>query len=79
MAASEESAGSERRAVDYVSGESAEAVFSPPAAEKIYRHRSPVRIAHWLNAICITILIMSGFQIFNAHQALYWGDRSDRV
>jgi thiosulfate reductase cytochrome b subunit len=24
------------------------------------------------------ILIMSGFQIFNAHPALYWGDRSDR-
>jgi thiosulfate reductase cytochrome b subunit len=24
------------------------------------------------------ILIMSGLQIFNAHPALYWGDRSDR-
>jgi thiosulfate reductase cytochrome b subunit len=66
------------RAVDHVPGESDGAVSSPPAVEKIYRHRSPVRIAHWLNAICIPILIMSGFQIFNAHQALYWGDRSDR-
>lgn len=55
-----------------------EAVSSPPAVEKIYRHRSAVRIAHWLNAICIPIFVMSGFQIFNAHQVLYWGDRSDR-
>src|SRR6476661_8490932 len=66
------------RAIDHVPGESDEALSSPAAVGKIYRHRSPVRIAHWLNAICIPILIMSGFQIFNAHQALYWGDRSDR-
>ncbi len=43
-----------------------------------YRHRLPVRVAHWINALCLPILIMSGFQIFNAHTALYWGDRSDR-
>ena len=46
--------------------------------ERIYRHRLPVRIGHWLNAVCLFILIMSGLQIFNAHPALYWGDRSDR-
>jgi thiosulfate reductase cytochrome b subunit len=51
---------------------------SPPAAETIYRHRLPVRIGHWLNVVCLFILIMSGLQIFNAHPALYWGDRSDR-
>lgn len=48
-----------------------------PAIEQVYRHGLPVRVAHWLNAICIPILIMSGLQIFNAHQALYWGERSD--
>lgn len=53
------------------SSELDEAVSS--SVEKIYRHHSPVRIAHWLNAICIPILVMSGFQIFNAHQALYRG------
>jgi thiosulfate reductase cytochrome b subunit len=37
-----------------------------------------VRISHWLNVPCLVILIMSGLQIFNAHPALYWGDRSDR-
>jgi thiosulfate reductase cytochrome b subunit len=51
---------------------------STPVAEKVYRHRLPVRISHWLNVPCLLILIMSGLQIFNAHPALYWGDRSDR-
>jgi len=51
---------------------------SAPVVERIYRHRLPVRISHWLNVPCLIILIMSGLQIFNAHPALYWGDRSDR-
>ena len=51
---------------------------SAPAVEKVYRHRLPVRISHWLNVPILIILIMSGLQIFNAHPALYWGDRSDR-
>lgn len=46
--------------------------------ERVYRHRLPVRISHWLNVPFLIILIMSGLQIFNAHPALYWGDRSDR-
>ncbi len=46
--------------------------------ERIYRHALLVRIGHWINVLCLPILIMSGFQIFNAHPALYWGDRSDR-
>ena len=53
-------------------------VTSPPAIERVYRHRLPVRISHWLNVPFLIILIMSGLQIFNAHPALYWGDRSDR-
>lgn len=47
-------------------------------AERVYRHTWPVRIGHWLNVVCLCILIMSGLQIFNAHPALYWGERSDR-
>ena len=47
-------------------------------AERVYRHQLPVRISHWLNVPILIILIMSGLQIFNAHPALYWGDRSDR-
>ena len=53
-------------------------VSSSPVIERVYRHRLPVRISHWLNVPFLIILIMSGLQIFNAHPALYWGDRSDR-
>ncbi|MGQ0554538.1 MAG: cytochrome b/b6 domain-containing protein [Nitrospiraceae bacterium] len=53
-------------------------VSSFPVTERVYRHRLPVRISHWLNVPFLIILIMSGLQIFNAHPALYWGDRSDR-
>jgi len=31
---------------------------------------------HWINAICLLVLLGSGLQIFNAHPALYWGQRS---
>lgn len=59
-------------------GESRRLAESPPHVEYVYRHRWPVRISHWLNVPFLIILIMSGLQIFNAHPALYWGDRSDR-
>ena len=41
-----------------------------------YRHRLPVRIMHWINVLCIAVLLMSGLQIFNAHPSLYWGKSS---
>ncbi len=41
-----------------------------------YRHRLPVRIMHWINVIALTILFMSGLNIFSAHPALYWGKSS---
>jgi len=43
---------------------------------QIFRHRLWVRLTHWINVVCMTVLLMSGLQIFNAHPALYWGDRS---
>lgn len=39
----------------------------------VYRHAAPVRLTHWINALCILILIGSGLNIFNAHPRLYWG------
>ena len=42
-----------------------------------YRHRAWVRAAHWINALCLAILLMSGLNIFNAHPALYWGSGSN--
>jgi thiosulfate reductase cytochrome b subunit len=41
--------------------------------EVFYRHRLPVRITHWINALCILFLVGSGLNIFNAHPRLYWG------
>ena len=40
------------------------------------RHTLLVRITHWINALCLLVLLMSGLQIFNAHPALYWGKSS---
>ena len=36
-----------------------------------------VRATHWINVVFLTILLMSGLQIFNAHPALYWGEVSN--
>jgi thiosulfate reductase cytochrome b subunit len=44
-----------------------------PKGESFYRHRAPVRLTHWINALCILFLLGSGLNIFNAHPRLYWG------
>lgn len=44
------------------------------SATKPMRHRLTTRIWHWLNALCLLVLIMSGLTIFNAHPRLYWGE-----
>ena len=41
------------------------------------RHPLIVRLTHWVNALAVLLLLMSGAQIFNAHPALYWGEASD--
>ena len=48
-----------------------------PNGRRIYRHRFWVRMTHWVNVVCMTVLLMSGLQIFNAHPTLYWGNISD--
>jgi len=45
------------------------------APEVVHRHAAITRITHWINVACITVLLMSGFQIFDAHPALYWGQK----
>lgn len=37
------------------------------------RHRLSTRIWHWVNAVAVFTLLMSGLMIFNAHPRLYWG------
>jgi thiosulfate reductase cytochrome b subunit len=45
-----------------------------PAREVIYRHSLVVRLTHWINVLCITLLLMSGLKLFNYHPSLYWGN-----
>lgn len=42
----------------------------------VRRHSLATRLTHWINLAAITLLLMSGLQIFNAHPALYWGAKS---
>ena len=38
------------------------------------RHALSTRLWHWINLLCLAILLMSGLNISNAHPRLYWGD-----
>jgi thiosulfate reductase cytochrome b subunit len=49
---------------------------APAGRMLYYRHRLPVRIMHWINVLCLFILLLSGLGIFNAHPSLYWGQSS---
>lgn len=40
----------------------------------VLRHHWLVRLTHWLNAIAIITLLMTGLNIFGAHPRLYWGN-----
>ena len=42
----------------------------------VLRHRAPLRAMHWINLLCMLVLVGSGLQVFNAHPALYWGAAS---
>lgn len=42
--------------------------------EIVYRHSVLVRVTHWINVLCLTLLLMSGLKLFNVHPALYWGN-----
>lgn len=39
----------------------------------IFRHRLSTRIWHWLNAVAVIVMLMTGLTISNAHPRLYWG------
>lgn len=43
------------------------------AREVIYRHKLLTRVTHWINVLCISVMLFSGLAILNAHPALYWG------
>ena len=47
-----------------------------PSRSLYYRHALAVRVMHWINAVALTLMLMSGLQRCNAHPALYVGDSS---
>ena len=51
----------------------ADVAQAPGEWRTVLRHRLPLRLMHWLNLLCVLVLVGSGLQIFNAHPALYWG------
>jgi len=42
-----------------------------------YRHNRVTRLTHWINAVALAILFMSGLQIFNAFPHLHWGSKAE--
>ena len=46
---------------------------APATRETIYRHGLAVRVTHWINVLAISLLLMSGLNILEAHPRLYWG------
>jgi thiosulfate reductase cytochrome b subunit len=57
-----------------VPGDTAVVPAATRPREVIYRHAVAVRATHWINLICVALLLMSGLRIFNYHPALYWGN-----
>ncbi|KTR81790.1 HupC [Novosphingobium barchaimii] len=56
-------------------GQASEAAMQVPrGGEVVRRHRLSTRIWHWVNALALLVLLMSGLMIFNAHPRLYWGE-----
>jgi Ni/Fe-hydrogenase b-type cytochrome subunit len=50
--------------------------MSKATGRLIKRQKLSTRITHWVWAICMFFLLLTGLQIFNAHPALYIGDQS---
>jgi thiosulfate reductase cytochrome b subunit len=53
--------------------ETAEAVAAR-GGDLVRRHRLSTRLWHWVNALTLLVMLMSGLMIFNAHPRLYWGE-----
>ena len=45
----------------------------PETSQLVRRHRLSTRIWHWVNALTVFVMLMSGLMIYHAHPRLYWG------
>jgi thiosulfate reductase cytochrome b subunit len=50
--------------------------MAEPKKVLVYRHAAVTRLTHWINVLALTLLLMSGLNIFGAHPALYWGQKA---
>ena len=50
--------------------------MAKPEKVLVPRHGAVTRVTHWVNVVALTLLLMSGLNIFGAHPALYWGQKS---
>jgi Ni/Fe-hydrogenase b-type cytochrome subunit len=46
-------------------------------ADLVYRHNFITRFTHWIDAVALVVLFMSGLQIFNAFPQLHWGSKAE--
>ena len=49
------------------------AAAEPHGGDLVRRHSLITRLWHWTNLVAVTVMLMSGLMIFNAHPRLYWG------
>ena len=49
---------------------------APSQKELVYRQSAWTRLTHWLWAVCLVFMLLSGLQIFNARPQLYLGKQS---
>ena len=43
------------------------------------RHALPVRIGHWLTALCFLALLVSGVELVISHPRFYWGEQGNSL
>jgi thiosulfate reductase cytochrome b subunit len=48
-------------------------IRQPSGGDLVRRHSLVTRLWHWTNLVAVTVMLMSGLMIFNAHPRLYWG------
>ena len=47
------------------------------STQKLYLHPLVIRCTHWLNAIALTVMVLSGLRIFWAYQGFNLNTRVD--
>jgi thiosulfate reductase cytochrome b subunit len=45
-----------------------------PAVANSVRHTLPVRVTHWITALCFLALLVSGIELVISHPRFYWGE-----